>query len=101
MKDEHDNLRKRMRRQSISAERNICQSISRATAEEALEPLTQQPMTPAEVNHARRQHNLPLDSEAETEQPVQPKFWMRRRSSNGYIKEKMDWKPMTRFRPNG
>ena len=30
-------------------------------------------MTPEEVNHARRQHNLPLDSEAETEQPVQPK----------------------------
>lgn len=39
----------------------------------ALEPLTQQPMTPAEVNHARRQHNLPLDSGAETEQPAQPK----------------------------
>lgn len=48
-------------------------AISRAAAEEALEPLTQQPMTPAEVNHARRQHNLPLDGEAETEQPVQPK----------------------------
>ena len=30
-------------------------------------------MTPAEVNHARRQHNLPLDSGAETEQPAQPK----------------------------
>ncbi len=30
-------------------------------------------MTPEEVNHARRQHNLPLDSGAETEQPVQPK----------------------------
>ena len=62
-----------MRRQSISAERNICQSISRAAAEEALEPLTQQPMTPAEVNHARRQHNLPLDSGEETELPAQPK----------------------------
>lgn len=48
-------------------------AISRAAAEEALEPLTQQPMTPAEVNHARRQHNLPLDSGAETEQPAQPK----------------------------
>lgn len=60
--------------------RNVCTIksvalayISRAAAEEALEPLTQQPMTPAEVNHARRQHNLPLDSGAETEQPAQPK----------------------------
>ena len=43
-----------------------------AAAEEALEPLTQQPMTPAEVNHARRQHNLPLDSGA-IELPAQPK----------------------------
>ena len=48
-------------------------AISRAAAEEALEPLIQQPMTPAEVNLARRQHNLPLDSGAETEQPAQPK----------------------------
>ena len=48
-------------------------AISRAAAEEALEPLIQQPMTPAEVNHARRQHNLPLDSGAETELPAQPK----------------------------
>lgn len=52
---------------------NRTDAISRAAAEEALEPLTQQPMTPAEVNHARRQHNLPLDSGAETEQPAQPK----------------------------
>lgn len=52
---------------------NRTDAISRAAAEEALEPLTQQPMTLAEVNHARRQHNLPLDSGAETEQPAQPK----------------------------
>ena len=59
--------------QLIADVQNRTDAISRAAAEEALEPLTQQPMTPAEVNHARRQHNLPLDSEAETEQPVQPK----------------------------
>ena len=59
--------------QLIADVQNRTDAISRAAAEEALEPLTQQPMTPAEVNHARRQHNLPLDSEAETEQPAQPK----------------------------
>ena len=59
--------------QLIADVQNRTDAISRAAAEEALEPLTQQPMTLAEVNHARRQHNLPLDSEAETEQPVQPK----------------------------
>ena len=59
--------------QLIADVQNRTDAISRAAAEEALEPLTQQPMTPAEVNHARRQHNLPLDSGAETEQPVQPK----------------------------
>ena len=59
--------------QLIADVQNRTDAISRATAEEALEPLIQQPMTPAEVNHARRQHNLPLDSGAETEQPVLPK----------------------------
>ena len=59
--------------QLIADVQNRTDAISRAAAEEALEPLTQQPMTPAEVNNARRQHNLPLDSGAETEQPVQPK----------------------------
>ena len=59
--------------QLIADVQNRTDAISCAAAEEALEPLTQQPMTPAEVNHARRQHNLPLDSEAETEQPAQPK----------------------------
>lgn len=59
--------------QLIADVQNRTDAISRATAEEVLEPLIQQPMTPAEVNHARRQHNLPLDSGAETEQPVQPK----------------------------
>lgn len=59
--------------QLIADVQNRTDAISRAAAEEALEPLIQQPMTPAEVNHARRQHNLPLDSGAETEQPVQPK----------------------------
>ena len=48
-------------------------AIHRSAADDAVKPLTSKPMTPAEVNHARRQHNLPLDSEAETEQPVQPK----------------------------
>lgn len=56
--------------QLIADVQNRMDAISRAVAEEALEPLIQQPMTPAEVNHARRQHNLPLDSGAETEQPV-------------------------------
>ena len=59
--------------QLIADVQNRTDAISRAAAEEALEPLTQQPMTPAEVNHARRQHNLPLDSGAETELPAQPK----------------------------
>ena len=59
--------------QLIADVQNRTDAISRAAADEALEPLIQQPMTPAEVNHARRQHNLPLDSGAETEQPVQPK----------------------------
>ncbi|MBO1289262.1 DEAD/DEAH box helicase family protein [Faecalibacterium sp. Marseille-Q3530] len=59
--------------QLIADVQNRTDAISRAAAEEALEPLTQQPMTLAEVNHARRQHNLPLDSGAETEQPAQLK----------------------------
>ena len=45
----------------------------RSAVDDVLNPLTSKPMTPEEVNHARRQHNLPLDSGAETEQPVQPK----------------------------
>lgn len=59
--------------QLIADVQNRTDAISRAAAEEALEPLTQQPMTPAEVNNARRKHNLPLDSEAEMELPAQPK----------------------------
>ena len=59
--------------QLIADVQNRTDAISRAAAEEALEPLTQQPMTPAEANNARRKHNLPLDSEAETELPAQPK----------------------------
>ena len=59
--------------QLIADVQNRTDAISRAAAEEALEPLTKQPMTPAEVNRARRQHNLPLDSGAETEQPARPK----------------------------
>lgn len=48
-------------------------AIHRSAADDAVKPLTSKPMTPEEVNHARRQHNLPLDSGAEMEQPVQPK----------------------------
>ena len=48
-------------------------AIHRSAVDDVLNPLTSKPMTPEEVNHARRQHNLPLDSGAETEQPVQPK----------------------------
>ena len=59
--------------QLIADVQNRTDAISRAAAEKALEPLIQQPMTPAEVNHARRQHNLPLDSGEETELPAQPK----------------------------
>lgn len=58
--------------QLIADVQNRTDAISRAAAEEALEPLIQQPMTLAEVNHARRQHNLPLDSGA-IELPAQPK----------------------------
>ena len=48
-------------------------AIHRSAVDDVLNPLTSKPMTPEEVNHARRQHNLPLDSGAETKQPVQPK----------------------------
>ena len=48
-------------------------AIHRSAVDDVLNPLTSKPMTPEEVNLARRQHNLPLDSGAETEQPVQPK----------------------------
>ena len=48
-------------------------AIHRSAADDAVKPLTSKPMTPEEVNHARRQHNLPLDNGAETEQPAQPK----------------------------
>ena len=48
-------------------------AIHRSAVDDVLNPLTSKSMTPEEVNHARRQHNLPLDSGAETEQPVQPK----------------------------
>ena len=48
-------------------------AIHRSAVDDVLNPLTSKPMTPEEVNHARRQHNLPLDSGAETELPVQPK----------------------------
>ena len=48
-------------------------AIHRSAVDDVLNPLTSKPMTPEEVNHARRQHNLPLDSGAETEQPVQSK----------------------------
>ena len=48
-------------------------AIHRLAVDDVLNPLTSKPMTPEEVNHARRQHNLPLDSGAETEQPAQPK----------------------------
>ena len=58
--------------QLIADVQNRTDAISRAAAEEALEPLIQQPMTPAEVNHARRQHNLPLENGA-VEQPAPPK----------------------------
>ena len=48
-------------------------AIHRSAVDDVLNPLTSKPMTPEEVNHARRQHNLPLDSGAETEQPAQLK----------------------------
>ena len=48
-------------------------AIHRSAVDDVLNPLTSKPMTPEEVNHARRQHNLPLDSGAEMEQPAQPK----------------------------
>ena len=58
--------------QLIADVQNRTDAISRAAADEALEPLTQRPMTTAEVNHARRQHNLPLENGA-VEQPAPPK----------------------------
>ena len=59
--------------QLIADVQNRTDAIHRSAADDAVKPLTSKPMTPEEVNHARRQHNLPLDSGAETEQPVQPK----------------------------
>lgn len=58
--------------QLIADVQNRTDAISRAVADEALEPLIQKPMTPAEVNHARRQHNLPLEN-GTVEQPAPPK----------------------------
>ena len=59
--------------QLIADVQNRTDAISRAAAEEALEPLTQQPMTPAEVNQARKEKNLPLDTDTEQKPPAQPK----------------------------
>ena len=59
--------------QLIADVQNRTDAIHRSAADDAVKPLTSKPMTPEEVNHVRRQHNLPLDSGAETEQPVQPK----------------------------
>ena len=59
--------------QLIADVQNLTDAISRAAAEEALEPLTQQPMTPAEVNQARKEKNLPLDTDTAQKPPAQPK----------------------------
>ena len=59
--------------QLIADVQNRTDAISRAAAEEALEPLTQQPMTPAEVNQARKEKNLPLDTDTAQKPPAQPK----------------------------
>ena len=48
-------------------------AINRSVVDDVLNPLTSKPMTPEEVNQARKEKNLPLDTDTEEKLPVQPK----------------------------
>ena len=46
--------------------------IHRSAADDAVKPLTSKPMTPEEVNQARKEKNLPLDTDTAQKPPAQP-----------------------------
>ena len=48
-------------------------AIHRSAVDDVLNPLTSKPMTPEEVNQARKEKNLPLDTDTVQKPPVQPK----------------------------
>ena len=48
-------------------------AIRRSAADDAVKPLTSKPMTPEEVNQARKEKNLPLDTDTAQKPPAQPK----------------------------
>jgi len=48
-------------------------AIHRSAADDAVKPLTSKPMTPEEVNQARKEENLPLDTDTAQKPPAQPK----------------------------
>ena len=48
-------------------------AIHRSAVDDVLNPLTSKPMTPEEVNHARKEKNLPLDTDTVQKPPAQPK----------------------------
>lgn len=48
-------------------------AIHRSAADDAVKPLTSKPMTPEEVNQARIEKNLPLDTDTVQKPPAQPK----------------------------
>ena len=48
-------------------------AIHRSAVDDVLNPLTSKPMTPEEVNQARKEKNLPLDTDTVQKPPAQPK----------------------------
>lgn len=48
-------------------------AIHRSAADDAVKPLTSKPMTPEEVNQARKEKNLPLDTDTAQKPLAQPK----------------------------
>jgi N12 class adenine-specific DNA methylase/adenine-specific DNA methylase len=48
-------------------------AIHRSASDDAVKPLTSKPMTPEEVNQARKEKNLPLDTDTAQKPPAQPK----------------------------
>ena len=48
-------------------------AIHRSAVDDVLNPLTSRPMTPEEVNQARKEKNLPLDTDTVQKPPAQPK----------------------------
>ena len=48
-------------------------AIHRSAADDVVKPFTSKPMTPEEVNQARKEKNLPLDTDTAQKPPAQPK----------------------------